>query len=471
MGHDLIVIGGGPSGLAAAHEAIAHGARVTVLERLDRVGGLSRTLDFNGSRFDIGPHRFFTKNAEVNNLFLDVLGDDAIRVPRLTRILHGTRYFDYPLTPVNAMLGIGPLQGAAIVASYGAARARAAIAPRPIATFEDWVVDRFGRRLFDLFFKAYTEKVWGVTCDRIGADWAAQRIRGLSLTAAVANALQRRKGDSVKTLVSEFKFPRLGAGQVYEKMAAHIAAHGGRVLTGANVVKLRHDSRRVRAVVVDIGDGHSDEIDADTVLTSASLTDTARMMDAPPQVIAAAGSLRYRQHIGVHMRVEGELFPDNWIYVHSHDVDVARIANYRNFSIEMAGAPGISPITAEYFSSPGDEFDRMTDEQMIARAVDELSRIGIVTRDRFIDAFVTRSREAYPVMEIGYDTHVQTIRDWLARFDNLLPIGRAGMFKYNNQDHAMATGLLAARSVLGLRRYDPWLVNIDAEYHEGAPAT
>jgi protoporphyrinogen oxidase len=471
MGHDLIVIGGGPSGLAAAHEAVAHGANVTVIERFDRVGGLARTLDFNGSRFDIGPHRFFTKNAEVNNLFLDVLGDDAIRVPRLTRILHGTRYFDYPLTPVNAMLGIGPLQGAAIVASYGAARARATIAPRPIATFEDWVVDRFGRRLFELFFKAYTEKVWGVTCDRIGADWAAQRIRGLSLTAAVVNALQRRKGDAVKTLVSEFKFPRLGAGQVYEKMAAHISAKGSRVITGATATRLRHDSKRVRAVVVDIGGGRSDEIQADTVLTSASLTDTAKMMDAPADVIAAAASLRYREHIGVHMRVEGELFPDNWIYVHSHDVDVARIANYRNFSIEMAGAPNISPITAEYFSSPGDAFDCMTDAQMIDRAVDELARIGVITRARFIDAFVTRSREAYPVMEIGYDTHVQTIKDWLSRFDNLLPIGRAGMFKYNNQDHAMATGLLAARTALGLHRYDPWLVNIDAEYHEGAPAT
>ena len=470
MGRDVVIVGGGPSGLAAAYEAAAHGASVSVFERLDIVGGLSRTIPFRGNRFDIGAHRFFTKNAEVRELFISVLGEEALRVARQTRILNDRRYFDYPLTPLNAMMGVGLAAGTAIAASYGAARFRAAWAPVPIDSFEDWVVDRFGRRLFEKFFKGYTEKVWGISCSAISADWAAQRIKGLSLTSAVRNAVFKDRTGQIKTLVDEFVYPRLGAGQTYEMMAAAIQGLKGEVKTGAPITQLRREGNRVVSATVDSAAGAYD-VEGRYFLISAPLTDLVEMIEpgAPEAVRAAARMLRYRQHIGVNLLIEGRPFPDNWIYVHSGAVELARIANYRNFSPAMA-TDGLSPLTVEYFAFCGDKFGSGSDEAMIERAVSELILLGLIERDQVAGSFVVRSEQAYPLMEIGHQNHVATIKTWLDQFENLLPIGRAGMFKYNNQDHAMATGLLAARTALGLKQFDPWRVNIDAEYHESGPA-
>jgi protoporphyrinogen oxidase len=470
MAVDIVVVGGGPSGLAAAYEGVNRGATVTVLERLGQVGGLCRTLEFDGCRFDIGPHRFFTKNAEVRDLFHRVLGDDLISVRRQTRIFHDGIYFDYPLTPLNAMTGIGLRAGLRIAGSYAAARIRGRVAPKPPESFEDWVVDRFGRELFARFFQTYTEKVWGVPCDQIGADWAAQRIRGLSLGVAIRNALSGNNSSEVKTLIDEFVYPRLGAGHTYEKLSALVVAGGGCVRTGCTVQQLRREGSRIRALVMSDSDGHRHEIEGRHFLTSASLTDTIEMIDPPPpdEVLRAGRALRYRDHIGVNLVVKGAVFPDNWIYVHTNQVAVARISSYRNFSPEMASAADVSPITAEYFAFPGDALSSATDEQLIDRAIQELQRLGIIKRERVIDGFVVRNAKAYPVIEIGYQEHVSTIKAWLDGLENLVPIGRSGMFKYNNQDHAIATGLLAARRVLGLGRFDPWLVNIDAEYQEDA---
>ncbi len=469
---DIVIIGGGPSGLAAALEATEDGAAVTIVERLDQVGGLARTIAFQGSRFDIGPHRFFTRNREVQGLFDRVLGDDLISVTRLTRILHDGVFFNYPLTPLNAMRGIGLRAGAAVAGSYAAARIRRTLSPRPAETFEDWVVDRFGRRLFETFFKTYTEKVWGISCRQIGADWAAQRIKGLSLGAALRNALFKTNDTTVKTLVDEFTYPRLGAGQTYEKMAALVGNAGGKILTRSAVRRLHREGTRLRAVAVDGPGGVQHEVEGRYFLTSATLTDTVDMMDppAPPQVMQACRALRYRDHVAVNLVVAGALFPDNWIYVHSGDVTMARITNYRNFSPEMASGPGIHPLTVEYFAFPGDALSSSSDEHLIERAKNELARIGILDRDQVAAAFVVRSDKAYPVIEIGYEEHVDTIKAWLDSFENLLPIGRSGMFRYNNQDHAIATGLLAARTALGLGQFDPWRVNIDAEYQEAGLA-
>jgi protoporphyrinogen oxidase len=471
--NDIVIVGGGPSGLAAAYEAVGHGARVTVLERLDRVGGLARTLDFEGSRFDIGPHRFFTKNEEVHSLFLRVLGEDVVHVPRLTRIFYNDTYFNYPLTPLNALFGVGVLPSVAAVVSYMAARGRRAAHIGKIESFEDWVVDKFGRRLFEMFFKTYTEKVWGIPCSQIGADWAGQRIKGLSLSSAIANALYKPKGKVIKTLVDEFVYPRLGAGQVYEKMAGLVVGRrGSDVITGATVQRIRRDGMCVRAVATEQSDGRVQEVEGRYFLVSAPLTDLVQMMDpaAPPEVRNACNALRYRNHLGVNLVVEGRPFPDNWIYVHSSDVAMARIANYCNFSPAMASRPGISPLTVEYFTFPGDGVWDAPDAALIDRATRELTQMKIIRRDQVLGGFVVRSDQAYPVIEIGHEGHINTIRNWLSQFENLLPIGRSGMFKYNNQDHAMATGLLAARTALDIGRYDPWLVNIDAEYHEAGPA-
>jgi protoporphyrinogen oxidase len=466
----LVIVGAGPSGLAAAYEATRHAAQVSILERLDRVGGLARTVERDGNRYDIGPHRFFTHNTEVRDLFVDVLGDDVVRVPRRTRILYGRTFFDYPLTPVNAMFGLGFANGAAILGSYAAARMRA-LAGRPAAkSFEDSIVDRFGRRLYRMFFKSYTEKVWGVPCERIGADWATQRIKGLDLASALRHALLGSRG-KIKTLADEFMYPRLGAGQLYDKLAAAAVGKGAQITLGATVVGVERTRDRIERVRVRVDD-EVREIAGDFFLCSAPLTELLEIMHPPPppDVLAACRSLRYRNHIGVKLAVRGVPFRDNWIYVHSPDVRMARISNYRNFSAAMAGGGDVSPLTVEYFCSPGDSVWEMSEGDLVAMATRELAALGVTSPESVLGAFVVRSEHAYPVIEMGYEAHIACIRRWLATIPNLLPIGRSGMFKYNNQDHAIATGLLAARTALGLGRYDPWNVNIDGEYHESGAA-
>lgn len=463
----VLIVGGGPSGLSAAYELTRHGAKAAVYERLDGLGGLARTMELGGNRYDVGPHRFFTLNEEVNQLFLDLLGADALRVPRLTRIYYRNHFFNYPLTPFNALFGVGVGRSLLILASYLAARARRLVRPGRLESFEDWVVDRFGYRLYETFFKTYTEKVWGIPCDRIGADWASQRIKGLNLSTAVLNALFKPKR-IVKTLVSEFLYPRHGAGQLYQELASRVRAAAGTIRSGAEVVRLNHRNWRVESADVRV-DGRTERVSAGHYLGSAPLSDMIGMMDpAPPEVVLdACRGLRYRHHIGVKLEIEGRVFPDNWIYVHSPQVQVARISNYANFSGSMPGRAGVNPVTAEYFAFAEDALWRAGDAVLIALAIGELEELGLVKPEQVRQGFVVRSEKAYPVIEKGHEAHLETIREWLDRFENFMPIGRSGMFKYNNQDHAILTGLLAARTILGHGDFDPWAVNIDASYHEG----
>jgi len=470
---DTVIVGAGPSGLAAAHEMTRHGAQVAVLERLDTVGGLSRTLINDGCRFDIGPHRFFTRNQEVNQLFKDVVDNDLLHVSRLTRIFYNNKYFNYPLTPLNALFGVGIGSSFGILGSYASTRLRRRLNPRPPANFEEWVSDQFGEKLFRTFFKTYTEKVWGIPCTQIGADWAGQRIKGLSLIVAIMNALSKGSAGKAKTLVDEFMYPRLGAGQLYEKMAAIVESRGSQVLTGRKVLRLRREGFRVREAVVQDERGNEEVFEAGSFLSSAPLTQIVESMfpAAPDNVLAACRSLRYRDHLGVHLKLLQRPFPDNWIYIHSAKVRMARIANYRNFSPWMADTENANPVTIEYFCFRDDDLWSRSDEALVEFAVQELGKMNLAKPSDVVSGFVARSKRAYPVIEIGYQEHVDVIKSWLDQFENLLPIGRSGMFKYNNQDHAMATGLLAARRQLGLGNYDPWLVNIDAEYHEGGAAS
>lgn len=470
---NLIIVGGGPSGMAAALEAVKSGAKPTVIERLDRVGGLARTIEHGGCRFDIGPHRFFTLNAEVRQLFVDVCGEDIRSVPRLTRIFYKQKYFNYPLTPLNALFGMGILTSVQILLSYVAARLRRFFSNPPILSFEDWVTDRFGRRLYETFFKTYTEKVWGIPCTRIGADWAGQRIKGLSLIEAIKNAVFNSKKKVIKTLVDEFYYPRLGAGQLYEKMETMVMAGGGAVLKNRTVTRINRQGLRATSVEYRDQSGGQTVLDGDFFLSSAPLTELLTQLNPPPpdSVLEAARGLNYRNHIGVNLVIEGPSpFPDNWIYVHSPDVRMARISDYLNFSRDMTGSPNIHALTIEYFCFPGDDIWESTEEQLVERAVVELKRMGIAY-GRVVEGFAVRSEKAYPVIETGYEAKIEIIKEFLDGFENLLPIGRSGMFKYNNQDHAMATGLFAARTALGKGRFDPWLVNIDGIYHEGGSIT
>ncbi len=470
-----VIIGAGPAGLAAGFEMSGNGARVAVLERMNQVGGLSRTVTHNGCRFDIGPHRFFTKNEEVNQLFLDIVAEDTLHVPRLTRIFYNDKFFDYPLTPLNALFGVGVGASLSIFSSYLLAQLWEKIAPQEPDNFEQWVTNHFGAQLFRTFFKTYTEKVWGIPCTKIGADWAGQRIKGLSLGTAVWNAVSKTlglpNGKTVKTLVDEFMFPRLGAGQFYEKMAALIEARGSSILTGRRVKTILREALRVRSVIVTDEFGNEEIVEAEHFMSSAPLTEMIEMMDpAPPdEVLKTCRSLFYRDHIGVHLKLAGETFPDNWIYVHSQRVRMARVVNHCNFSPDMADRSGISSLTVEYFTFKGDGVWNLSDAELVRLAVQELGQMNVARAGQLLSAFVVRSEKAYPVIEVGFQRHMETIKAWLNRFENLTPIGRSGMFKYNNQDHAIYTGLLAARTALGLGRYDPWLVNNDAEYYESGP--
>jgi len=470
---EIVVIGAGPAGLAAARELARAGRKPVVVEELDTVGGLARTIVRGAARFDIGPHRFFTKSAEVEKLWREVLPSDLLDVDRLTRIFYRGRFFGYPLRPFETLFGIGAARSVSIVASYIIARLRALFPRDEPKSFEDWTVRRFGRKLFETFFRTYTEKVWGIPCAEIGPEWAAQRIRDLSLWRAIWNALSPRKETKIKTLVERFHFPRLGAGMLCERMVEEIASRGGRVLTGTKTVALRWEgedgTRRARALRLRAPDGKETEIEVDEIVSSAPITELALFSEpAPPaEVLEAARALRFRGHISVELLAEGPTFPDNWVYVHAPELRMARVANFRNFSAAMAPADDLSPVAVEYFAFPGDEIWRKSDAELLALATEELARSGLAKREVLRPVAVVRSPSAYPLLSLAHGRPLAVLREWLAGFANLQTIGRAGLFRYNNQDHAVMTGLLAARNVLaGSRRYDVWAVNVDAEYLE-----
>ena len=469
---DVAIIGAGPAGCSAAYALTSSGKRVALIERLDRVGGLARTIPRQGARYDIGPHRFFTKADRVLSLWREVGRDQLIDVPRLTRILYRNRLLHYPLRPLNALMGLGPLRSVNALGSYVQARARSLTHPRPPQSFEDWVTAQFGRVLYENFFRTYTEKVWGIPCAEIGAEWASQRIKGLSLPQAILNALTHGRTSTIKTLVDHFLYCRTGAGAMYETMAATVVAGGGRVATGEEVTSVEHDGRgRVEAITTRTLDGATRTRAADTFISTMPITQLAERLSpsAPATVIEAARRLRYRTHISVNLLVRDNPFPDNWIYVHAPEVQMGRMANYRNFAASMCPDGELTPLTVEYFTFDGDAIASLTDGALIDLALREGRRVGLLDARPPEDAFVVRSPHAYCVIQRGYEASVNCLREYFRGFANLQTAGRAGMFKYNNQDHSIMTGLLAADNVGGVAR-DLWSVNIDAEYHESGTA-
>ena len=465
MIYDVAIIGAGPAGLTAAYELSNHGKKVIILEKKGQVGGLAETKVFNQYKYDIGPHRFFTKNKEVNDLFLKMLGDDATLVRRKTRILFKKKYFDYPLTPVNALFGLGIIESIHIGFSYFYARIKSKILPSEIKNFEDWVIDKFGNKLYQNFFKNYTEKVWGIDCKDIGKDWAAQRIKGLSLSTAIKFAIFPNSKKRPKTLIDEFYYPSHGAGMLWEKFEKYIEEKNVKVIKNANVNKVIKNDKNLKINYID-PQGQSIDIQANNLLFSNPLLDFIKIFDhsVPDNVIKSAGGLNYRHHISVHMTIDTKLFDDNWIYIHSPDLKLARIADFSNFSKSMS-PKNTYPLSLEYFCYENDSIWTKENNDLLNFSIDELKTI--FDKDfNILHSEVTRSMKAYPVIKKGYESKINIIRDWLTSFDNIYAIGRSGMFKYNNQDHAMATGLYAARKLLGLGDFDPWAVNVDGEYHE-----
>ncbi len=460
----IVVVGAGPAGLTAAYELTKRGVRPLVFDRDTQVGGLARTVVYKNFRFDIGGHRFFTKATAVRELWHELLGKDLLQRPRLSRIYYRGRFFDYPLKALNVVANLGLITSVNVVASYAYARIRPI---RPEVSLEDWNCNRFGRRLFKMFFESYTEKVWGIPCSQIGAQWAAQRIKGLSLwTAAVSMLGLSRKGE-IKTLIHEFEYPRLGPGMMWEACRDRVVAAGGRVTLGSRVVEMRHDGEHIRTVVIeDRGVRHEQPVSH--VISTMPVRHLVRtlMPTAPDRVREAAERLKYRDFLTVALIVDQtDVFPDNWIYIHEPSVRVGRVQNFKNWSPEMVPDARLTCLGLEYFCSEGDDLWRMSDEALIELAKREVVAIGLVRPGTVTDATVLRVFKAYPVYDDGYLDALGTIREWLARFSNLQLVGRNGMHKYNNQDHSMLTAMLAVRNLFG-ERHDLWEVNADEEYHE-----
>jgi protoporphyrinogen oxidase len=433
-----VVLGAGPAGLTAADGLAALGEHAVLVEAEAQVGGLAKTVVREGYRFDLGGHRFYTKSSEVERLWHELMGPELLRRKRMSRIYWNGRFLDYPLRAGDVVRKLGPVELARCCGSYARTRVRRGAADE---TFEDWVTNRFGRRLFELFFRSYTEKVWGVPTSDIRAEWAAQRIRGLSFSSAARAALFGN-GNRLRTLVDEFDYPRLGPGQMWERLAQRIAEHGGEVRLGAPVEVLELGPDGVEEVVAG-----GDAIPAAAVVSSLPLRTVVAVArpKPPPEVRAAARGLRYRDFLTVALGLDGEApFPDTWIYVHEPNVRVARIQSYGAWSPAMLPGPGTACLGFEYFCFEGEPLWETPDEELVALAVDELARLRLADPGRVRKGWVVRVPRAYPMYDADYRARVRTIRRWLAQScPNLQQVGRNGLHRYNNSDHSMLTAIRA----------------------------
>jgi protoporphyrinogen oxidase len=471
---ETIIIGAGPAGLTAGYTLAKHGRDVLVLERDPvYVGGISRTASYKGFLFDIGGHRFFSKSKEIVDLWNEILSDDFLERPRLSRIYYRGRFYAYPLKAFEALQNLGLFESALCMASFAYAKLFPVKEPK---TFHQWVRNQFGERLFGIFFKTYTEKVWGMGCDEISADWAAQRIKGLSLGAAIVDGLRRslglRKGDAgAKSLIESFRYPRRGPGMMWEACARKMRERGGRLLMDRSVEALHYDEvSKLWTVRATSASGKSETYLARNVMSSAPMRDLISAIEPRPLSLFHARDLKYRDFLTVVLigRPQKEL-PDNWVYIHDPSVKVGRVQNFRSWSPEMI-ADGVSTcLGLEYFCFENDGLWSAPDDGLIALAKREIAQIGLMNPADVNDACVVRQAKAYPVYDETYAQNVETIRlEIAARFPSLHCIGRNGMHKYNNQDHAMMTGMLAALNIVrGEEVFDVWGVNEDAEYSEG----
>ena len=462
----ILIIGAGPAGLTAAYELSKHGHTGTILEADDVVGGIARTVERDGYRFDIGGHRFFTKVRQIEELWDEMLGEEMLRRPRMSRIYYGGKFYDYPLRATNALKNMGFIRAGTCMLSYFKARVFRNKNPR---NYQEWVTNQFGAKLFNMFFKSYTEKVWGIPCTEIGADWAAQRIKGLSLGEAVRNALfGQKRGGIVKTLINEFRYPKYGPGQLWENCAKTLESKGWKIRFKTKVVGAKLENGRVTSLTVKDESGRTEELPADHVFSSMPLRSLLRgMTPQPPQpVIDAANALSYRDFLTVVLVIDkDELFPDNWIYIHAPEVRMGRIQNFKSWSPYMVPDQTKTCLGLEYFVNEGDDLWSMRDDELVKLGYEELQRIRLADGP-LVKGYVVRMPKAYPVYDTGYQQRLDVIRAFLEPIENLYCIGRNGQHRYNNQDHSMATAIIAARNVALGEDRDPWAVNEDAEYHE-----
>jgi protoporphyrinogen oxidase len=471
----VAIIGAGPAGLTAAYLLSKNNVDVTVLEADPvYVGGISRTATYKGFHFDIGGHRFFSKSKAVEDLWTEILPNDMLQRPRSSRIFYGGKFFAYPLKPFEALIKLGIVRSTLCVLSWLKARLFPVRDPR---NFEDWVSNQFGKRLFNTFFKSYTEKVWGMSCKEISADWAAQRIKGLSLGSAIKNALfpqrqSKNRANVIKTLINSFRYPRKGPGMMWEACAEKTKALGGKIEMASRVCGCAYDeATSTWSLQFKDRQGTVQALEAEHVISSAPMRELARGLSPSVSEAAkrAADSLKYRDFLTVMLILkERHTFDDNWIYIHDPSVKVGRVQNFRSWSPEMVPDPDKACYGLEYFCFEGDGLWDAKDEDLIGLAQRELIKIGLAKEGDVLDGTVVRQKKAYPVYDDGYASHVNTIRQELeTRYPNLHLVGRNGMHKYNNQDHAMMTAMLCVENIMAeTKLYDLWQVNADAEYHE-----
>ena len=472
---DVAIIGAGPAGLTAAYLLTKQGKTVAIIEKdATYVGGISRTVEHEGYRFDIGGHRFFSKSQQVVDLWNEILPDDFIQRPRMSRIYYEGKFYSYPLRAFEALSNLGILRSTACMMSYGVSK----LFPiKEVRSFEDWTTNQFGKKLYSIFFKTYTEKVWGMPCNEMSADWAAQRIKGLSLWGAVIDGLKRslglnkrpNDGMATKTLLETFRYPRLGPGMMWDAARDKVLATGhGHVLMGHALKQLGADGEggwRLSAT------GRQGEvvIKAANAISSAPMRELSKRLHPLPASTLEANELKYRDFLTVALKICSEdLFPDNWIYIHDSKVKVGRVQNFRSWSPEMVPDDSVACVGLEYFCFEGDGLWSMADDDLIALATEEMNILGLVTPEKVIGGAVVRQEKAYPVYDEHYAANVEAMRAELEeKHPTLHLVGRNGMHRYNNQDHAMMTAMLTVENILaGERLYDTWCVNEDAEYHE-----
>ncbi len=458
--YPVAIIGGGPAGLTAAFELSRHGSHSIVLEKLSQVGGLARTERYRGYHFDIGGHRFFTKVPAVEEMWNEVLGHDFLERDRLSRIYLDGQYYQYPIEALEVVRKLGPVESFRCGMSYLAAKWK----PRhPVHSVEDWIVNHFGERLYRRFFGTYTEKVWGMPCSSISADWAAQRIKGLSLLSVIKNALGLDRRGPAKSLIRSFQYPRLGPGMMWERTAELVEAAGSRVQLDTDVTEIHWEPGRVTAVVA-----NGETIAADNFLSTMPVRELiGALRPRVPELDAVAAHFQYRDFLTVALMIrQPNPFPDNWIYVHDREVHVGRIQNFNNWSPQMSPDRDVTCLGLEYFCNEGDPIWSRSDEELKQLAIEEIGRLGLADPALVEDAAVVRAPKAYPVYNGQHEAGLRTLREFLPKIPNLQLIGRNGTHRYNNQDHSMVTAMMAVDNLFGAQ-HDLWSVNVDEEYLEG----
>ncbi len=472
---DVAIIGAGPAGLTAGYLLTKQGKTVAIIEKDETyVGGISRTVEHEGYRFDIGGHRFFSKSQQVVDLWNEILPDDFIQRPRMSRIYYEGKFYSYPLRAFEALGNLGILRSTACMVSY----LRYKMFPiAEVKSFEDWTTNQFGKKLYSIFFKTYTEKVWGMPCDEMSADWAAQRIKGLSLWSAVIDGLKRsmglnkkpNDGQAAKTLLETFRYPRLGPGMMWETARDKIVAAGGTIIMGHGLEQLAADGQKGWRMTATAADGSKVVVKAKDAISSAPMRELAARLHPLPESTLNASNLKYRDFLTVALKIKSEdLFPDNWIYIHDDKVQVGRVQNFRSWSPEMVPDEDVACVGLEYFCFEGDGLWASSDEDLIELAKKEMDILGLCNPDDVVGGAVVRQEKAYPVYDEDYAANVDAMRAELEdKHPTLHLVGRNGMHRYNNQDHAMMTAMLTVENIVaGERLYDTWCVNEDAEYHE-----